>query len=190
MERAQGHLQQAPAVRGRGQLCGPVGCPPGTLKPQVGGPHSVGGAWLKAQATLPLTSQPGVCGVRALTSSLPPGVNPGLGQTEAGVVSGREIRTVWRDASLQPSCGTAELTRVVSLCALQDHLRAPRWPCRVPSLAGTGQSFSLGRPVTSTGTVPREKTKASCAVSRWRCPTHPTLCSHPLLPPTTQGRQA
>lgn len=190
MERAQGHLQQAPAVRGRGQLCGPVGCPPGTLKPQVGGPHSVGGAWLKAQATLPLTSQPGVCGVRALTSSLPPGVNPGLGQTEAGVVSGREIRTVWRDASLQPSCGTAELTRVVSLCALQDHLRAPRWPCRVPSLAGTEQSFSWGRPVTSTGTVPREKTKASCAVSRWGCPTHPTLCSHPLLPPTTQGRQA
>lgn len=90
-KRAQGHLQQAPAMRGRGQLCDPVGCPPGTLKPQVGGPHSVGGAWLKAQATLPLTSQPGVCGVRALTSSPPPGINSGLAQTEARVLSGCEL---------------------------------------------------------------------------------------------------
>ena len=182
-KRAQGHLQQAPAMRGRGQLCGPVGCPPGTLKPQIGGPHSVGGAWLKAQAALPLTSQPGVSGVRALTSSLPPVFNPGLGQTEAGVVPGHEMWMVWRDASQQPSCGTAELTRVVSLCVLQDHLRAPRWPCRVPSLAGTGQSFSWGRPVTSTGTVPREKTRASCAVSSGAAPPTPPCAHIPSFPP-------
>lgn len=50
---------------------------------------------------------------------------------------------------------------------LQELPQDPRWPCRVPSPAGMGQSSSSGRPVTSTGTAPREKMRASCAVSRW-----------------------
>lgn len=65
----------------------------------------------------------------------------------------------------------------MSLCAFQEHPWAPRWPCRVPSLAGTGRPSSSGRPVTSTGTAPRERTRASCAVSRWP-PTQPEPSPH------------
>lgn len=73
----------------------------------------------------------------------------------------------------------------LSLCALQELPRAPRWPCRAPSPAGMGPSSSSGRPATSTGTAPREKTRASCAVSRWGCPS-PAHAYSPL-PPSPQA---
>lgn len=113
-----------------------------------------------------MNSQGACGGVRALTSSQPPGVGPGCGQIERPVSQSGH----WH--------GSGRATHTdqgyVSLCALQEHPRAPRWPYRVPSLAGTGQSSSSGRPATSTGTAPREKTRASYAVSNgWSLPTSP-----------------
>lgn len=86
-----------------------------------------------------------------------------------------------------------KLTRVMCLCALQERPWAPRWPCRVPSLAGMGQSSSSGRPATSIRTVPRQKTRANCAVSRRGCPLppQPTPPQGPIPHlPTTRGTQA
>lgn len=124
-----------------------------------------------------------------LTSSQPPGVGPACNQIEMWVSQWDMTRH--SDAVTEPSHRATQTDQwLVSLCALQEHPRAPRWPCRVPSPAGTGPSSNLGRPVTSTGTAPREKTRASCAVSRWGCPTCPSpthSCSP--LPPSPQARE-
>lgn len=120
----------------------------------------------------------------ALTSSQLPGVCPRCGQTEMQVAQSA-FGCDWQDRvmlSLQPSHRATQTDQGhVFLCALQERPQAPRWPCRVPSLAGTGQSSSLGRPATSTGTATREKTRVSCAVSRWGLPPA-TLPSMPISP--------
>lgn len=127
--------------------------------------------------------------MKALTSSQPPGVSPACHQTEMWASQWDATRL--SEAVPEPPHRAIQTNQgPVSLCALQEHLRAPRWPCRAPSPAGTGPSSSSGRPATSTRTAPRVKTRASCAVSRWGCPTLPSPAhAYSPLPTSPQAHE-